>query len=94
MEIREYAERVLLSTTLEEKLAVPEVALTDRRPGAAMPTPDRPGRPDDLQFGKQGDRSPLPSVTELADESDRGRLLHFFGNHELLAAELILSDRY
>ena len=89
MEIRDYAERVLLGTTLKEKLAIPNVTLTDACRGQAVPVPDKPGRPDSLQFPRLGERTPMPSVTELNDEEDRGVLLHFFGNHELLAAELM-----
>jgi hypothetical protein len=44
MELREFAERVLFATSLEEKLQTPEV-ISDEQPGAAIVTPAAPGRP-------------------------------------------------
>ena len=89
MELREFAERVLLATTLEEKLAPPDSRLTDETRGEAMLSPSMPGRPDELIFEGQEARTVLPSLAQLGDDEDRGRLLHFFANHELLAAELM-----
>jgi len=89
MEIREFAERVLFATTLEEKLADPGDC-TDERPGTAMDVPSAPGRPVELVF-RPGHviRAEPPSLTQLEQERERGRLLHFFANHELLATELM-----
>ena len=89
MELREFAERVLFATTLEEKLRAPG-ELTDECPGPPLATPAAPGRPANLIFkphatGKSG----LPALHRLEDAAERGRLLHFFGNHELLATELM-----
>ena len=89
MELREFAERVLLATTLEEKLASPSSRLVDERRGEAALTPTLPGRPEALIFERQEARTALPSLARLGDDEDRGRLLHFFANHELLAAELM-----
>ncbi len=89
MEIRAFAERVLFATTLEEKLAPPDSRLSDTSPGPPVNALDAPGRPDNLQFSKSGERSPIPKGNLLESEEDRGRLLHFFANHELLAAELM-----
>lgn len=86
--LREYAERVLLSCRLEEKLALPE-ELYDPDPGAARTTPAAPGRPRELQFSPTDERVSFPGVHDLAREERRGLLLHFFANHELLAAELM-----
>ena len=89
MELREFAERVLFATTLEEKLLRP-MDITDENPGPAFVTPAAPGRPAELQFKVTGEaRDSFPGTKNLEQESERGRLLHFFANHELLATELM-----
>jgi uncharacterized ferritin-like protein (DUF455 family) len=89
MELREFAEQVLFGTTLAEKLAAPG-AVTDDRPGPALVTPAAPGRPANLQFKPHAaGKSDFPGLHQLAHLSERGKLLHFFGNHELLATELM-----
>jgi uncharacterized ferritin-like protein (DUF455 family) len=89
MELREFAEQVLFATTLEEKLRCPN-EITDERPGSALMTPSAPGRPAELQFKITGTaRDSFPGTKNLERESERGRLLHFFANHELLATELM-----
>ena len=89
MELREFAERVLFATTLEEKLQPPGV-ITDTRPGPAVITPTAPGRPRGLVFKASGTaRGEFPGTRHLEQSHERGRLLHFFANHELLATELM-----
>lgn len=89
MELREFAERVLFATSLEEKLQSPE-AITDEHSGPALATPGAPGRPANLQFKPHGSaRAEFPGLHRLEQTSERGRLLHFFANHELLATELM-----
>jgi uncharacterized ferritin-like protein (DUF455 family) len=89
MELREFAEQILFATTLEEKLRCPEI-ITDARPGSPLLTPDAPGRPPELRFKPHGaGQVDVPGVHRLEQERERGRLLHFFGNHELLATELM-----
>ncbi len=89
MELREFAERILFATTLDEKLAAPE-NLVDERPGPAIDAPEMPGRPSGLTFKPAGSgRSDFPGLNRLEQETERGRLLHFFANHELLATELM-----
>jgi uncharacterized ferritin-like protein (DUF455 family) len=89
MELREFAERVLFATTLEEKLLRP-ADITDERPGSVFVTPVTPGRPKGLQFKVTGEaRDSFPGTKNLEQESERGKLLHFFANHELLATELM-----
>jgi uncharacterized ferritin-like protein (DUF455 family) len=90
MELREFAERVLFATTLDEKLICPD-QLTDERPGAAIIAPAAPGRPAALQFKPHGTggKSEFPGLHQLEKKSERGKLLHFFANHELLATELM-----
>jgi uncharacterized ferritin-like protein (DUF455 family) len=89
MELREFAEQVLFATTLEEKLRTPEI-ITDEHPGAPLLTVEAPGRPAGLQFKAQSSgKADFPGVHRLEKEQERGRLLHFFANHELLATELM-----
>ena len=89
MELREFAEQVLFATSLEEKLRTPEV-ITDERPGTALVTPAAPGRPTNLVFKPHATgKSEFPGLHRLEDQTERGKLLHFFGNHELLATELM-----
>jgi len=89
MELRDFARQILFATTLEEKLRCPDV-ITDTRPGAAFVTPEAPGRPVELRFKTQGSgQADFPGLHRLEREAERGRLLHFFANHELLATELM-----
>jgi uncharacterized ferritin-like protein (DUF455 family) len=89
MELREFAERVLFATSLEEKLQTPE-NITDERPGPTFATPAAPGRPAELRFKPQvSGKAEFPGLHQLGQERERGRLLHFFANHELLATELM-----
>lgn len=90
MELREFAERVLFATTLEEKLSCPD-EITDENPGSPVVAPAAPGRPRALHFKPHGTgaKSDFPGLHRLEREDERGKLLHFFGNHELLATELM-----
>src|SRR5688500_5219603 len=91
MELRAFAERILFATTLEEKLAAPAGELTDEARGPAIAAPAMPGRPAELRFKPAGREvsADIPGLHELEHERERGRLLHFFANHELLATELM-----
>jgi hypothetical protein len=91
MELREFAERVVFGTTLEDKLFRPET-FTDTRPGSAWESPVAPGRPDVLRFKAPGSATTtdsFPGLHRLDHGSERGKVLHFFANHELLATELM-----
>lgn len=89
MELRDFAEQVLFATSLEEKLGCPDI-LTDTRPGALVVAPSAPGRPGNLCFKtERSAQSDFPGLHRLEREEERGRLLHFFTNHELLATELM-----
>jgi uncharacterized ferritin-like protein (DUF455 family) len=89
MELRAFAEQILFATTLEEKLRTPGL-ITDEHPGAPLITPDAPGRPAAMQFKPHAaGKSEFPGLHRLEDKAERGKLLHFFGNHELLATELM-----
>ena len=94
--ITEYAERVLFSESLEEKLAIlPLSELEDEfaafgEVGSAGALVE-PGRPKHLLMREKGEtgRAPLPTRPQMVNEESRGVLFHFFGNHELMAAELM-----
>jgi uncharacterized ferritin-like protein (DUF455 family) len=89
MELRAFAEQVLFATSLEEKLRAPD-AITDEQPGLALTTPISPARPKNLIFKPHAaGKSEFPGLHQLEKKSERGKLLHFFGNHELLATELM-----
>ncbi|MDF1741208.1 MAG: DUF455 family protein [Verrucomicrobiales bacterium] len=91
--IDELAQRVLFSDQLDEKLK--PLPLNEERPGeppkriilSANLTPARSGT---IQFASGSESRPkLPASAHLVTEENRGTLLHFFANHELLAAELM-----
>jgi uncharacterized ferritin-like protein (DUF455 family) len=89
MELRAFAESVLFGSTLEEKLRAPGV-ITDEHPGSALITPPAPTRPQNLGFKPHATgKSDFPGLHQLENKTERGKLLHFFGNHELLATELM-----
>ena len=90
MEIRELAEAVLFGDTLAHKLTA-SGRLTDERPGRPVTSPDAPGRPPELALDRWSEtgRVAFDEVRSLERDEDRGLVLHFFANHELMAAELM-----
>ncbi|MBW3543595.1 MAG: ferritin-like domain-containing protein [Planctomycetes bacterium] len=88
MEIRRFAERVLLSRSLEEKLQRPEGPLTDEAPGEPLHV-SVPGRPAELEFAPRRTAPRMPSAEALADPRKRGVAHHIMANHELQAAEVM-----
>ena len=90
VEVREFAERILCATTLEEKLIDPPGdRLTDERPGPAWALAAEPGRPAELRFKPSGSdkagtagKADFPGLHGLDDEAGRGQVLHFFANHD------------
>jgi len=90
MEAFELAQRILFGDTLEDKL-VDGGRILDRKPGLAQSTPDQPGRPTDLRLDSWHGRERVRfnDVRKFNSDKERGLVLHFFANHELLALELL-----
>jgi uncharacterized ferritin-like protein (DUF455 family) len=82
MTLQAWADHILRTSEIDEKLAPPGALVDDPRP---RPTPSQPGRPASLAFSEA--RAAFPA--HLAAPQDRARALHFFANHELLAIELM-----
>ncbi|MGL5097099.1 MAG: DUF455 family protein, partial [Planctomycetia bacterium] len=88
MELRSFAERILLSRSLEEKLRPPEEPLTDDHPGAPLRV-DRPERPPELQFAPKRKSVKMPHPKGLHEARLRAAAHHVMANHELQALELM-----
>jgi uncharacterized ferritin-like protein (DUF455 family) len=88
MELRAFAEQVLLATTLAEKLERAAEPFTDDCPGPALRI-ERPGRPADLQFAARRTAPAMPSPSALADPRKRAIAHHLMANHELQACEVM-----
>ncbi|MCG8600580.1 MAG: ferritin-like domain-containing protein [Verrucomicrobiales bacterium] len=89
--IEELACRVLFSEQLDEKIRHAPLSTTESSASKAPPSlPEEPVRSHELRFARTGEARPrLPGNAALVDDKNRGILLHFFANHELLAAELM-----
>ena len=87
MQLSTLAERLLLRPDIADKLAPVDGLQDDRR--ASSVTPEFPARPPGLRLDEDGPRPPFPRLSQLDDPVQRGRVLHFFANHELLAMELM-----
>lgn len=88
MELREFAERALLSDSLDSKLAAPEFPFSDDQPGAANRI-DTPGRPATLQFAPRRTSPNMPHGDALHDPERRAVAHHIMANHELQALEVM-----
>lgn len=90
MEIRQFAEQILWGTRWEDKLVALD-CYEDGAPGAGIATPSAPGRPPGLGLDEWHHREKLRfrDVRHFHSEKERGLVLHFFANHELLALELM-----
>lgn len=88
MEIRAFAERVLLSAELELKLQPPALPLSDERPGAALRVSE-PARPPELRFASPRRSPAMPRRNALQDPRRRALAHHIMANHELQALEVM-----
>jgi uncharacterized ferritin-like protein (DUF455 family) len=88
MELRAFAEQVLLSDSLSEKIQRPGTALTDHSPGAALRV-ERPTRPENLQFAPRRTAPTMPKPQAFIDSQKRAVAHHIMANHELQALEVM-----
>lgn len=90
MNIQPFAELILKSDRLADKLFFPENELFTDIHTAPPKLPDEPGRPKKLELYRGEDkRVAFPNASDMTNLSARGIVLHFFANHELLAMELM-----
>lgn len=88
MELREFAERILRSESLDEKLARVEGPLTDESPGEAW-RPEQPARPSELQFAPPRTAPSMPKLGAFHEAAKRAVAHHIMANHELQALEVM-----
>lgn len=88
MELREFAERILQSESLDEKLARPGRSFTDKRPGKVW-RPELPARPKDLRFAARRTAPAMPKPGAFKDPKKRAISHHIMANHELQALEVM-----
>lgn len=88
MEIREFAERILFSASLEHKLLRCREEVTDADPGPAR-RPAAPARAEDLQFAPRRTAPAMPRSGAFSDPARRGVAHHIMANHELQAVEVM-----
>lgn len=88
MELRAFAERILLSPTIVEKLAPLDTPVTDFAPGAAWRI-EAPARPENLRFAGRKQAPPMPQPKTFRNPVKRALAHHIMANHELQALEVM-----
>lgn len=88
MEIRAFAERILLSPSLALKLERLSGPITDRTPGQSVQF-ERPERPANLQFAPRRTAPAMPRPAALHHPEKRAVAHHIMANHELQALEVM-----
>jgi uncharacterized ferritin-like protein (DUF455 family) len=87
MKLEEFARLILFGTSLDDKLYSGSVSMNlGASPLFPIEIPAFPGRPKSLS---RPGKATFPSIHRLNETSERGKVLHFFANHELLAMELM-----
>jgi len=87
MEIRDFANRVLLTPEIDAKLA-PATGLTDVSPGSPRRV-EVPNRPGNLQFAPRRTAPRMPAPNAMRDAGCRAVAHHIMANHELQALEVM-----
>lgn len=88
MELSQFARRVLLSESLDEKISRIAEPLSDQSPGNALKIL-LPGRPTNLQFAARRTAPAMPKAQALTDPTKRAVAHHIMANHELQALEVM-----
>ena len=88
MELRAFAERILLSPSIEAKLEPLDAPVEDREPGLAVRI-ETPARPEHLRFAAPRTTPAMPHPLALGEGSKRAVAHHIMANHELQALEVM-----
>lgn len=88
MELRAFAERVLLTPDLALKVAAVGEEFTDQEPGEPLQV-EEPARPEELQFAPRRTAPKMPSDESLIEPRKRAVAHHILANHELQALEVM-----
>jgi uncharacterized ferritin-like protein (DUF455 family) len=88
MELRTFAERILLNDNLETKLERVSERLTDHEPGAPLRVAE-PVRPPDLVFAPRRAAPSMPHHSTFSESRKRAIAHHILANHELQALEVM-----
>ncbi len=88
MELRAFAERILLSPSIEVKLEPLVAPVEDREPGLAVRI-ETPARPENLHFAAPRTTPSMPHPLALGEECKRAVAHHIMANHELQALEVM-----
>jgi uncharacterized ferritin-like protein (DUF455 family) len=88
LELREVAERILLTDSIAAKLTRIGSDLTDESPGPARRIA-APGRPPELRFAPRRTAPAMPRPGAFSDQRKRGVAHHILANHELQALEVM-----
>lgn len=88
MELQSFAERILLSPSIEAKLEPLNGPVEDRDPGLAVRI-ETPARPENLRFAAPRTTPSMPHPLALGEEYKRAVAHHIMANHELQALEVM-----
>ncbi len=89
MNVFEYAEHILLEGSLESKLINKSVVDWSRLPIRESRRIKLPKRNNAIEFSLE--QMKFPKKGAMKDKLQRGKALHFFANHELLAIEMMAA---
>jgi len=88
MNLNQLCEKILLGTELQDKTFTFDLKFTDEFwIGSTTLNIEKPGRSKRLTFSEIQDK--FPRAQSLKVDNMRGKALHFFANHELLALEIM-----
>ena len=88
MELRAFAEQILFSEDIAEKIRRPDSPLSDNHSRDALRV-SKPARPSNLQFAARRTAPPMPKPGAFVDEKKRAVAHHIMANHELQALEVM-----
>ncbi len=88
MELRAFAEMVLLNPSLADKLRRVKEPFTDAAPGSALRAVE-PARPENLRFANRRAAPSMPHPDTFVEPRRRAIAHHIMANHELQALEVM-----
>ncbi len=91
MELNEFAEIILFGQNINSDKLLKPINLTDNKKYKAITAPKSPGRPAELKVRDDSaiKKTKFPNREQIYRNEQRGYILHFFANHELLAMEIM-----